>query len=91
LRIYDDRLELTNPGPLPVRLNLDELIYQGGVSFPRNPIIAGVMREWGFMEQVGRGLVHIRRQMQELGSEEPQFKSTDIGFTVIFPSRHRNL
>ena len=91
LRIYDDRLELTNPGPLPARLNLDELIYQGGISFPRNPIIAGVMREWGFMEQVGRGLVHIRRQMQELGSEEPQFKSTDVGFTVIFPSRHRTL
>jgi len=91
LRIYDDRLEVTNPGPLPARLNLHELINQGGISFPRNPIIAGVMREWGLMEQVGRGLVHIRNEMKKLGSEEPNFESTDLEFVVVLPSRHRTL
>jgi len=91
LRIYDDRLEVTNPGPLPARLNLNELIHQGGISFPRNPIIAGVMREWGLMEQVGRGLVHIRNEMKKLNSEAPHFESTDVGFAVVLPSRHRTL
>ena len=89
LRIFTDRLEVTNPGGLPPDLRLEEITQRGGASYPRNPIIARVLREWGYMEEVGRGLIRIRREMEALGSAPPRFDANRVRFTVVLPSRHR--
>ncbi|RMF28295.1 MAG: hypothetical protein D6759_16125 [Chloroflexi bacterium] len=89
LRVFTDRLEVTNPGGLPPDLTLEEITQRGGASYPRNPIIARVLREWGYMEEVGRGLIRIRREMEALGSEPPRFEANRVRFTVVLPSRHR--
>jgi ATP-dependent DNA helicase RecG len=91
LRIFEDRLEVQNPGSLPEGLTLEEVAQRGGFSYPRNPILARVMRDWGRMEEVGRGLLRIRREMEALGSDPPVFESDHHEFQVLLPSRHRNL
>jgi ATP-dependent DNA helicase RecG len=91
LRMFEDRLEVGNPGGLPADLTLEEVTQRGGASYARNPTIARVLRDWGYMEEVGRGLLRIQRLMQELGSEAPIFESTPARFTVTLPSRHKTL
>ena len=91
LRLFEDRLEVVNPGGLPGDLTLEEVTTRGGASYPRNPIVARVMRDWGWMEEVGRGLLRIQREMAALGAEPPSFESGKLQFRVVLPSRHRKL
>jgi ATP-dependent DNA helicase RecG len=90
LRMFEDRLETQNPGSLPQGLTLQEVTRRGGFSYPRNPTLARVMRDWGRVEEVGRGLLRIRREMEALGSEAPVFESAHQVFQVLLPSRHRS-
>ncbi len=91
IRLFEDRLEVQNPGGLPDGLTLVEVTERGGFSYPRNPILARVMRDWGRMEEIGRGLLRIRREMDALGCEPPVFESDHHEFRVLLPSRHRVL
>ena len=52
IRLFENRLEVQNPGGLPGALTLEEVTERGGFSYPRNPILARVMRNWGRMEEV---------------------------------------
>lgn len=87
LRLFDNRLELQNPGTLLPDLTLDRVL-QGRISRRRNDLISGVLRDKGYVEEVGFGLVFIRRQMRELGAPESRFEVTESHFTVTLPSRH---
>jgi ATP-dependent DNA helicase RecG len=87
LRMHDDRLEVQNPGGLLPGLSLEQLL-QTPTSRRRNHTIARVLWEWGYMEQVGRGLIFVRRRMRETGAEPPQFEATASHFVVKLPSRH---
>jgi len=91
MRLFEDRMEIQNPGGLPDGLTLDEVVKRGGFSYPRNPILARVMRDWGRMEEVGRGILRIRREMEALKCEPPIFESNHDTFRVLLPSRHREL
>ncbi len=90
VRLYDDRLEIENPGGLLSGMTLEQVLA-GGESRRRNPVIAEVLRQMGKMTTVGRGLTLIRQEMQALGSPPPVFKSDAQHFRVILPSRHRKL
>jgi len=91
LRIYEDRLEVRNPGGLVWGLKLEELLREGGRSAPRNEIIANVLRDYRKMETVGRGLLRIQREMQALGAEPPVFRDERTSFLVVLPSRHKGI
>jgi ATP-dependent DNA helicase RecG len=90
VRLYEDRLEIQNPGALLPGLTLEQVLA-GGESRRRNPVIAEVLRQMGKMTTVGRGLVLIRQEMAELGSPPPEFLSDGQHFQVTLPSRHVTL
>lgn len=87
VRLYDDRLEIQNPGGLLPGLTLEQVLA-GGESLRRNPVIAEVLRQMGRMTTVGRGLVLIRQEMAALGSPPAEFHSDSQHFRVTLPSRH---
>jgi ATP-dependent DNA helicase RecG len=87
VRVYDDRLEVWNPGGMPVQLSLEHLAQHGGVSFPRNPILAAAARSLGLIDQVGRGLPTIRRVMTEVTNHPAHFGTSQSDFLVVLPSR----
>jgi predicted HTH transcriptional regulator len=87
VRIYDDRLEVWNPGGMPVQLSLEHLAQHGGVSFPRNPVLASAARVLGLMDQIGRGLPTIRRAVSQVTSLPAHFGSSQSDFLVVVPSR----
>lgn len=87
VRIFEDRMEVWNPGGMPVQLSLEHLAQHGGVSFPRNPVLASAARVLGFVDQIGRGLPRIRRCMHDVCSMPAHFGSSQSDFLVVLPSR----
>jgi ATP-dependent DNA helicase RecG len=81
IRLFDDRLEIQSPGPLPSELTI-ERILAGGATRARNPILARILFANGYMEPAGFGVVFIRRQMQKLGAAIPEFESGAAHFLV---------
>ena len=90
VRLYDDRLEIQNPGGLLPGMTLQQALA-GGESRRRNPVIAEALRQMGKMTTVGRGLALIRQEMETLGSPAPVFESDTLHFRVTLPSRHRKV
>jgi len=90
VRLYDDRLEIQNPGGLLPGLTLEKVLA-GGLSRQRNPVIAEVLRQMGKMTTVGRGLALIQQEMESLGSPPPVFESDALHFRVTLLSRHRKM
>lgn len=79
--IFDDRLEITSPGALPVGVTLENLGQ--GVSEARNRVIARVFRDLGLIEQWGQGITRIRNDMVEWGLPAPEFREIGLSFKVI--------
>jgi len=57
--IFDDRLEITSAGGLPLGLSREE--FFSGVSNPRNREIMRVYKDLGMVEQLGSGIPRILR------------------------------
>ncbi|MFH1564043.1 MAG: helix-turn-helix domain-containing protein [Nitrospirota bacterium] len=75
IAIYDDRIEIDNPGDLPGELTLTNFI---GRSLPRNKMIARRMMEMNYIEEWGRGIKLMNDGMKERGLPLPKF--SEIGY-----------
>lgn len=82
LRIFADRLEITNPGGLYGRLSLDTL----GKIQPdtRNPVIATALEVLDVTENRYSGIPTILRECKAHGLPDPEFVNLRGEFTVIF-------
>jgi ATP-dependent DNA helicase RecG len=88
VRVFDDRLEIWSPGGVGDALSdLEEAVQSGGVSMPRNPLLAATARMLGIGEQLGRGLVLIRRAITDGGADRLHLRATPRDFLVVMPSR----
>jgi ATP-dependent DNA helicase RecG len=90
VRIFDDRLEVWSPGGPPEgQTDLEELAREGGVSMPRNPLLAAVARQLGLVEQLGRGLVLVMKEGSAGLEERVEIKSSPREVQVAVPPRWR--
>jgi len=81
--IYDDRLEVWNPGMLPPELTL-EALKGPHKSIPRNPLIANALFLIKYIERWGTGTERIIQETHAHGLPEPEFSSNSGGFQVVF-------
>jgi ATP-dependent DNA helicase RecG len=81
VEIFDDRVEISNPGGLPKGLTPGEF---GKRSVTRNPNIANLLHRLDYMEKMGTGIARMRNWMAEAGLNLPVFGFTTF-FTVTFP------
>lgn len=81
--IYDDRLEIWNPGELQNPLNFDDLRV-GHPSVLRNKKIAHVFYIRKYIERWGSGTTRIIKLCQDLGVPEPEFSEYSGGFCITF-------
>ena len=70
--LYKDRLEISNPGSLPLGWTTDHL-KQLHNSIPHNPLIAHPMYLAGYIEQVGTGIEDMISRLKAHGLPEPEF------------------
>lgn len=84
LAIYDDRIECINPGDLLPGLNIEDLGQ--GVSEIRNPVIAKILKDWGYIEEWGKGISKMITELKEAGLPRPVFTEKGLFFQVILSS-----
>lgn len=93
--IFDDRLEITNPGTLPPELPLERLT-QPHDSFPYNPVLAEVLFQTKFLEKWGTGVKRIMDVCRANNVPAPTWSCDHGQFKVTFPrvnplvNRHGN-
>ena len=78
--VFDDRIEVENPGILLPGLTIDEL--RDGVSRVRNRVIARVFKELGLVEQWGTGIQRMIAACQQAGLPAPEFAELGFRFRV---------
>ena len=80
IEIFDDRIEISNPGGLPSGLTRKSF---GTKSVVRNPVIASLLHRAGYIEKIGTGIKRIENAVKEHGRGRVIF-SFDSFFTVSF-------
>lgn len=81
--IFDDRIEISNPGTLPEPLTPADLKHKHR-SIPRNPLVANAFFMIRNVEQWGEGTNKIVQWCLEHGLREPDFENIAGGFLVSF-------
>ncbi|MGB2842549.1 MAG: RNA-binding domain-containing protein [Halobacteriota archaeon] len=80
--IFDDRIEVWNPGTLPEPLTPEDLKKEHK-SIPINPLIAHALFLIKYIERWGTGTNDIIRYCVDSGLPEPVFKEEAGGFAVV--------
>jgi ATP-dependent DNA helicase RecG len=83
LFMFDDRMEIWSPGRLPPPMTLERLGYD---QFSRNRLIARVLVERGYIEEIGLGIRRIREELASLSLPEPEFREDGFSFVITFRS-----
>lgn len=78
IEVFDDRIEISNPGGLVSAVPKSEF---GKRSSSRNPLIFGLFERMRLVEQIGSGITRIRDVMNDEGLTPPEF-NIDGMFTV---------
>ena len=84
VKIFDGRLEVSNPGGLPAGMTVEDL-KQPHESKPRNKLVADAFFLIKYIEQFGTGIQRILNDCHEAGVPEPEFESRAGSFRVVFP------
>lgn len=85
INIYDDRMEFISLGGLVKGLTLADI--RGGVSQPRNAVIANVFYRLELIESYGTGIQKILESYAGCGIE-PKFSPAPASFVVTLPNRN---
>jgi len=84
--IFDDRLEIENPGLLPFGLTVDDL--RRGISKLRNRVMGRVFHELGLIEQWGSGIQRMTAACRDAGMAPPELEEIGTRFRVtLFTAR----
>lgn len=75
VRVYwfDDRIEISNPGG-PYGSVTQGNFGRPGASDYRNPVLAGVLKNMGYVQRFGFGIAEARRAMALNGNPAPEFQ-----------------
>lgn len=79
--IFDNRVEIINPGTFPEGVNPDEPVHE-----PVNPTLSQLMYDVGFIERYGAGIRMMKRLSAEWGNKEPRYAFHPLQTTIIFDS-----
>lgn len=83
IKHYDDRLEISNSGPLPSIVTIENIKEN---RYARNPKIARVLYELGYVRELNEGVKRIFSSMQKMLLWEPTYK--DENYTVTLTLRN---
>lgn len=85
--VFDDRLEIKSPGMLLTSIKISDINKRIGVHQSRNTHIARVLKEIGYMRELGEGFRRIFELMESYDLTPPQLYSADKSFIVSFSQK----
>jgi predicted HTH transcriptional regulator len=80
ISIFDDRLEVENPGLLPFGLTVEDL--RRGISKLRNRVLGRVFHELGLIEQWGSGIQRMTAACRDAGLDAPALEEIGTRFRI---------
>lgn len=84
--MFADRIEITSPGGLPKGMDESDFL-RGGISIPRNRILANVFFRLHLIEKFGTGIRRINESY--VGSRiKPTFETTEHSIRITLPVMH---
>jgi len=86
IKLFPDRLEVLSPGGLPPGITIDTIGLTPGVR--RNPALAELLRNAGYVERFGIGYKLIYRVLEEWGLGTPILIDHGQFFSVSIPAQH---
>jgi ATP-dependent DNA helicase RecG len=84
VRLFADRLEVQSPGGLPGPVTVDNILTE---SYARNPRVADILRDLGYVERHGLGIDNMFTSMEEAHLPPPEFTNSATSFTVTLRFR----
>lgn len=81
VEIFDDRVEITNPGGAPKGITEKNF---GTISIARNPVVASLLHRANYIERMGTGVNRMTEAMVSAGLKKPDFQVKGHFFKVIF-------
>src|SRR3990170_1292760 len=82
--VFDDRMEIQNPGMLPFGMTLDDM--KAGVSKVRNRVIVRVLGALGLVEEWGSGYKRVIEACRAGGYQEPEWLELGSALRIVFHS-----
>ena len=80
IAIYDDRLEITSPGRLPMGQTIERM--KQGYSKIRNEALASAFEYMGYIEHWGSGILRVMQEVRDAGLPEPEFLGGDTDLRI---------
>lgn len=87
LRHFDNRIEFFNSGPLPAQVTIENIKTE---RFARNPRIARVLEEMGFVRQLNEGVSRIYESMEKSMLSVPEYKEENGNVHLILRNKISN-
>ena len=84
ITVWDDRIEVRSPGPLPGHITTDNMREE---HYSRNPRIMRVLKTMGLVEEYGEGIDRMYTEMESRLMEPPAFEATASSVTVTLRNR----
>lgn len=78
--VYDNRLEITSPGKLPMRQTLERM--KEGYSKIRNEALAHAFAYMNLIEHWGSGIPRIIDKVKAAGLREPEFIGGEVDLRI---------
>ena len=85
--MYDDRLEILSPGILPNIVTLENIRFQ---RFSRNPRIARVLSEYGWVKEMNEGVKRIYSEMEKAFLNDPLYSQPGNNVLLILENNILN-
>lgn len=80
ISMFDDRLEILSPGKLPSIVTVDNIRE---TRFSRNPRIARVLTEFGWVRELNEGVKRIYSDMEEFFLDEPVYSEPEQSVKLV--------
>lgn len=82
IALYDNRLEIYNPGNFPGLFNINNL--GDGTTYLRNPSLARIARRFGIVEKLGSGIKLILESCYKAGIKRPEYIEGADSVKIVF-------
>jgi ATP-dependent DNA helicase RecG len=87
IKHFDNRLEISNSGPLPAQVNIENIRTE---RYSRNPRIARALEDMGFVRQLNEGVSRIYKSMEESMLSKPEYIEKNGNVYLILRNKISN-
>jgi len=87
IKHFYDRLEISNSGPLPAQVTVENIRTE---RFARNPRIARVLEDFGYVRQLNEGVDRIYQAMEKSMLSVPEYQQRNNNIYLILKNKISN-